>query len=281
MTYKLDNIAELVEKMPAFPTSVQRILDLTSDINSDPRELVAVIEHDPVLVMKILKLVNSPYFSLSQKITSVNHAVVNLGFNTVKHLAVSAAIMGSLPRKSEAGFDMSAFLLHSLATASIAKLIAGKLSVSLTESYDYFICGLLHDFGKIIFAHFMPLDFQRALFMAKENKIPLQEAENDIFFINHTEAGSILAEKWHLPPNLYEPIRHHHNILYPSSLLTDVVRTANRMSKELKIGWSGNSDTAEFPLRITEHFGMDVNDILGALGDVHAEVEKVSIFITL
>ena len=110
----------MVERMPAFPISVHRVVELTSDINADPKELVAIIEHDPVLLMRILKLANSPYFRLSQKITSVNHAVVIVGFNTVKNMALSIAAIGVLRLKTTAGFDMEGFLLHSLSTATIA-----------------------------------------------------------------------------------------------------------------------------------------------------------------
>ncbi len=91
------DLLEIVEKMPVFPRSVHRVIELTSDINSDPRDLVEVIEHDPILIMKVIKLVNSSYFGLAQKITYVNHAVVYIGINTVKNLALSAATLGVLP----------------------------------------------------------------------------------------------------------------------------------------------------------------------------------------
>ena len=267
--------------MPAFSMTVQRVLELTSDINSDPKDLVAVIEHDPVLILKIIKLVNSPYFGLSQRITSVNHAVVHIGFNTVKNLALSAAAIGALPRKSEAGFDMDAFLLHSLATATIAKLFAKKLHIQTKESFDYFLSGLLHDFGKIVFAHFMPFEFHKALLIAKEKEIPLHEAENEIFKINHTQIGSLLGEKWHLPSNMLESLKKHHYHDSGRLLLTDVVSAANEISKELKIGAGGNNIVEKLPGEIINLFGADVKGIIAALGDVRAEVEKVMIFITI
>ena len=275
------DIVSMVERMPAFSMTVQRVLELTSDINSDPKDLVAVIEHDPVLILKIIKLVNSPYFGLSQRITSVNHAVVHIGFNTVKNLALSAAAIGALPRKSEAGFDMDAFLLHSLATATIAKLFAKKLHIQTKESFDYFLSGLLHDFGKIVFAHFMPFEFHKALLIAKEKEIPLHEAENEIFKINNTQIGSLLGEKWHLPSNMLESLKKHHYHDSGRLLLTDVVSAANEISKELKIGAGGNNIVEKLPGEIINLFGADVKGIIAALGDVRAEVEKVMIFITI
>src|ERR1035437_1151040 len=107
------DLPAMVEKMPAFTQNVLRVIELTSDINSDPKDLVEVIQCDPILMMRILKLVNSPYFGLAQKISSINHAVVYIGINTVKNLALSTAIIGVLPRTNAAGFDMDGFLRHS------------------------------------------------------------------------------------------------------------------------------------------------------------------------
>jgi len=281
MGIKRQEIADMVEKMPAFPRSVHRVLDLASDINSDPKDLVEVIEHDPVMILKILKLVNSAYFGLSQKITSVNHAVVYIGLNTVKNLALSTAAIGTLPRKNEAGFDMDAFLLHSLSTASIAKLFTKKMNIQSKEAFDFFLSGLLHDFGKVVFAHFLPGEFQKALLIAKEKGISLFEAENEIFNIDHTEVGSLLAEKWQLPSNLIEALKSHHCFEGDRLLVTDVVSASNRISKELKIGHSGNDLVEKLPIEIIGRFGNDIDGIVDALGDVKAEIDKALIFINL
>jgi HD-like signal output (HDOD) protein len=80
-------LGQAVERMPAFPRSVQRVLELTRNINCPPKEIVGVIEKDPVMTMKIFKVINSAYYSLPNKITSVGQSVVYLGINTVKNLA--------------------------------------------------------------------------------------------------------------------------------------------------------------------------------------------------
>lgn len=271
----------MVERMPAFPHSVHRVLELTSDINSDPKELVEVIEHDPVLILKILKLVNSAYFGLSQKITSVNHAVVYIGLNTVKNLALSTAAIGMLPRKNEAGFDMDAFLMHSLSTAAIAKLFTKKMHIQSRESFDYFLSGLLHDFGKVVFVHAMPTEFHKALLIAKEKGIPLYEAESEIFSIDHTQVGSLLAEKWQLPSNLVEALKGHHRYEGDRLPVTNAVSAANQISKELKIGYSGSDLVERLPDEITDRFGTDMTVIVEALGDVKTEIDKAMVFINL
>ena len=79
-----EQVVEMVDKMPAFPESVQQVLELTGDINCSPRELVRVVEHDPVLTGRILKVVNSAYFGLSRSISSVKEALAFIGLNTLK-----------------------------------------------------------------------------------------------------------------------------------------------------------------------------------------------------
>jgi len=273
------DLPAMVEKMPAFSQSVHRVIQLTSDINSDPKALVEVIQHDPILMMRILKLVNSPYFGLAQKISSINHAIVYIGINTVKNLALSAAVIGVLPSTNAAGFDMDGFLRHSLSTAIIARIIARKSGVQERDVFDYFLSGLLHDFGKIVFAHFLPHEFQKALALAKEEGIHFYEAEQRVFTVDHTQIGSLLGEKWNLPSHLVACLRQHHDHDQEHSLIIDAVSAANQISKELKLGDSGESMIENIPKRISDLFGMEMAGIIASLGDVNGEMEKAMVFI--
>ena len=168
-------LGEAVERMPAFPKSVQKILELTRDLNCSPEVLVQVIENDPVITMKILRVLNSAYYRLPSKITSINHSVVFLGLNTVKNIALSIAAIGNLAKKNAAGFDVGQYLLHSLSTAAIAKHLCGK--VGGADPMDCYVAGLLHDFGKIVFAQFMPEQFKMALEKSPADNIALFTAE--------------------------------------------------------------------------------------------------------
>lgn len=273
------DLLEIVEKMPAFPRSVHRVIELTSDINSNPKELVEVIEHDPILIMKILKLVNSAYFGLAYKITSVNHAVVYVGINTVKNLALSAATLGVLPRTNNAGFDTNAFLLHSLSTAIIARIFARRLKIQEREEFDFFLSGLLHDFGKIVFARYMPREFRQALQMVKEEGLPLSEAEQQMFATDHAQIGSVLGEKWNLPSHVIACIRDHHSHDREGSMIIDAVSAADQISKELRIGFGGERMIEKLPERILERFGTDMQSVIDSLGNINAETEKALIFI--
>ncbi|MHB8092316.1 MAG: HDOD domain-containing protein [Syntrophales bacterium] len=269
------DILTLIEKMPAFPQSVQRLMDLTSDINCPPREVVDVIQRDPVLMMNLLKLVNSSYFGLSQSVTSVNHAVVYIGINTVKNMALLTAALGVLPRKNKAGFNIDDFLLHSLSTAAISKTLAKKVAVPERELSDFFLCGLLHDFGKIVFTNFLPGEYQKTLLVAKEQGLPLYEAEMQVLETNHAQVGSLLAEKWRLPSPVVECIKNHHCRDSRQQLMTDAVFAANQISKKTGTGYSGDNIVQELPDKIYDLLGAeDIENVILSLGDVTATLDK-------
>ena len=119
-------IAKMIGEMPAFPRSVQQVVELTGDINCAPRELVRVVEHDPVLTGRMLQLVNSAYFGLSRRIESIKEAVVFIGMNTLRHMALTLAAVGALPPVNKAGLNMDDYLRHSLAVGAVSRWIATR-----------------------------------------------------------------------------------------------------------------------------------------------------------
>jgi putative nucleotidyltransferase with HDIG domain len=237
--------------------------------------VVDVIEHDPVLLMRMFKLVNSPCFGLTQKITSVSHAVVYVGINTVKNMALSTAALGALPRRNEAGVNIDDFLLHSLSTAAIAKILAKKIETPAQELANFFLCGLVHDFGKIVFTTFLANDYKKTLLFAKEKGIPLHAAEMEVLGTDHAQVGSLLAEKWRLPSSVVECIKNHHSLDTRQHTLTDAVFAANQLSKKLEIGYSGDGIVQELPDRIYRLLGMpDIENLVSSLGNVNASLDK-------
>lgn len=220
------------EKMPAFPKSVQKVLELARNIDCDAKEIASVIEKDPVMTAKILKVLNSPYYNLPSKITSINRSIVYLGFNTVKNLALGIASIGVLPKENKAGFDIQQYLSHSLFVAGLARILYGRLAPK-GDSTESYIAGLLHDFGKVVFAQFMTEEFRQALELSKTEGIPLYLAERKVLGADHCLMGSMLAEKWQFPEALVDAIRHHHDESCLGSDTLICVIAANFLSKRL------------------------------------------------
>ena len=269
-------LAAAVDSMPAFPKSVQRILELTRDVNCTPKDLVHVIDKDPVVTVKVLRAVNSAYYSLPKQITSINHAVVYLGFNTVKNLALSIAAIGMLPASNAAGFDGQQYLIHSLSTAGIAKQLA--LRVDGAEPMDCFIAGLLHDFGKVVFAQYMSQEFRQALQISQLNQSSLHVALTELIGADHSVVGAMLVEKWRFPADLIETIRHQHTPELMDTPMIACVFAANQISKKLAFGFGGNAYIDELPPSIVQRLDGTLDDVILSLGDLSGVFEDARLF---
>lgn len=265
-------LSDAVERMPAFPKSVQKILELTRNLNCSPKELVQVIEKDPVMTVRILRVLNSAYYSLPNKITSVNHAVVFLGLNTIKNLALSIASVGILPKQNAAGFDVNQYLQHSLTTAGIAKHLSSRIGGS--DPMDCYVAGLLHDFGKVVFAQFMPEQFKMALDKSLQDNVPLFLAETATIGTDHTVVGSMLAEKWQFPQPLIDSIRNHHDEDAGVTVMGACVFAANEVSKKMKFGYAGSLCIENFPASVENYFGGNVGELILSIGD--SELSRIA-----
>ena len=269
-------LAAAVDRMPAFPKSVQRILALSQDTRSTPRELAQVIDKDPVLTVRLLKVVNSAYFRLPKQINAIGHAVVYLGFNASKNLAIGMAAIGMLPDDNAAGFSWHDYLLHSLATAGIAKQLAAR--VGDADPMDCFVAGLLHDFGKVVLARFMPAQLQRALEISRANNSSLHLALREVLGADHATVGAMLVEKWRFAPSLIETVRNQYGPEPQDSAMIACVFAANQISKQLNFGNAGNPFVSELPLAVARRLGGPLENVILSLGDLGPMFEEAKLF---
>ncbi|MCL2879605.1 MAG: HDOD domain-containing protein, partial [Treponema sp.] len=143
-------IEEYIGNMPSLPTTVAKVLEVCNNPHTSPADLNHVISLDPVLVGRVLKLINSAYYGLGQHVTNLVRAIIMLGLNTVKNLALSSAVMGNLKTgKNSQGLDMEGFWRHSLCVGVAAKMLAKQRGIESKQREEYFTAGLLHDIGKI------------------------------------------------------------------------------------------------------------------------------------
>ena len=269
-------ISDAVAKMPAFPKSVQKILELTRDIDCRPKDLVSTIENDPVMTVKILKVLNSSYYNWPNKITSINRAVVYLGFNTLKNLALSVAALGMLPKEGIAGFDIQRYLLHSLTVAGIAKQLCGRLGAG-SDPMDCHIAGLLHDFGKLVFARFMPQEWAAATALSRNDALPSYLAERNIIGVDHAVVGAMLAEKWQFPQALADSIRFHHDAEGADAVMVACVFAANQLARQAAAGADDNA-IEELPPQLAARCGGSLAELAASLGDLSRIVEEAKLF---
>ena len=261
-----------VDALPAFGPTVQRIVALSKEMHCAPRDMVHVIETDPVVMIKVLKVVNSAQYGYGKNITSVNQAVAILGFNTIKNLALGIADAGILPAKNVGGFDAKRYLLHSLTTAAVARLLAAQRPDA--DSQDYYIAGLLHDFGKVMISQYKPSRFRQAMDTALWEGSALHMNLQSIAGMNHAQICAGLLEHWGFKETLVTAIRLQYAPESASSHLVASLYAANLISKALLPNESAVS-TNDLPDCVQRALGGSFSMVYNALGDLEAVVAAV------
>jgi len=269
-----------VDKMPSLPTTVGKIIQLAHDIKSSAKDILAVIQLDPVVAAKVLKLINSAYYGMPNRV-SLSQAVVLLGINTIKNLALSSAIVGQMGQGAVKikSFDQHRFWEHSLGTAIVAKAIGKTMGTDPATVDEFFVAGLVHDIGKLVMALFLPMYYSKALQYAQEKSLTGSDAEMATIGIDHSEVGSQLAEKWSLNPLLIDSIRYHHRPTEKVGTLTWVVHVANYF-----VAAQGYDNTGEYGGNTVEEaafpsIGLTREVVQGSLVNLPEEIQKATVFL--
>jgi len=193
--------------MPSLSTTVGKVMEICSRTDASPNELNKVISLDPVLTGQVLKLINSAYYSLVNKVTSLTRAITMLGMNTVKNIALSTAIIRTISSaKKSRALPTSKFWAHSIGTGVSARLLGEAKEIPPMEREELFLAGLLHDLGKVPFGD----EYSEVLNVAKVEQLPLVQVERHLMGIDHQEVGLMIAEKWKLNTVITECIGSHH-----------------------------------------------------------------------
>jgi len=192
------------------------------------------------LTVKILKIVNSAYYGFYREIGNVNHAIVILGFNEIKNIALAACIIGTFPASVSRLFNREQFWLHCLGVAFTAGLLS-KYTPGL-NSNDAFVIGLLHDIGIVVLDQHFNEVFLNVVQEAHTQQRPLVRVETEILGLDHAEIGGIVADQWELPVPLVRGIRYHHR---PSQggkedLSIHLAHLSNYFCHRHTLGYSGN-----------------------------------------
>lgn len=274
-----------IQNMPPLPITVSKILEITKDQNVSAQELNNVISLDPVLTGRILKLINSAYYSLPNQITSIVRAIIMLGINTVKNLALSTSVLNTVnKRENFNALDMDGFWRHSICVGVISKTFANKQKVDIKAQEEYFVAGLLHDIGKIPLNSQIPDKYIMAMTLSRQEKSPLFQAETKVFGINHTDVGITISKQWRLNPSLQETICYHHDFTMASDNLKKFVATislANIITNKAGIGFSGNKFPENKEKELFEVTGLSWDDIDDAESAAEEAIKKAEVFLKI
>lgn len=277
------DIDRFIRKMPSLSTTVGKVMEICSRTDASPNELNKVISLDPVLTGQVLKLINSAYYSLMNKVTSLTRAITMLGMNTVKNMALSTAIIRSVAgtKKSKA-LPTTKFWAHSIGTGVSAKMLGEAIGLPAMEREELFLAGLLHDLGKVPFGD----EYIEALTVAKRDQQPLRDVELDIMGIDHQEVGLLIADKWKLNTMITTCIGSHHDFesIADEELKMKIALVAlgNIYANIYDYGYAGNPFPAEGEIeKLLQYTNLSWKDYSGIGDRVVDEIHKAEIFLQI
>ncbi len=239
-----------VQEFRTIPVLLQRLLEALGNARLSLDEIAAFVSKDQALAARLLKTANSPFFGFSHKVATIKQALVLLGINAAKGLLLGVTLFHNLR-------GMEGLWAHSVGTACVAGVMARRQA--LTDQAAVFAAGLLHDIGKVFLMAKFSLEYRHVLSLAQERAIFIVDAEREIFDTTHAEAASWALEQWHLPAQLIEPIRYHHEPFLATMWCTEtaVVHVADILTRARGFGSGGDAlvplidENARAPLRLS------------------------------
>lgn len=269
-------LIESIGDLPTLPTVAARI---NAEMNNDAltaKSLGKIIADDTALASKIMRLSNSAFYGQAKQINNIDKAVMVLGFDTIRSLAMSVSIFSIFEKHIETCIDVEGLWRHSLGCAVAAKVLAGKSNKSLGD--EAFLYGIIHDIGKIVFISKKFKEFELVLQISKEKDIPGSDAEIEIIGFSHQAIGAMLLDHWNFPQEIIAGVKMHHTLdadlkkLSPSAAtLVRAVSVGNQMAKALSLGKSTDAKRQPIPEILWKFLGIKRDDLAALRNNINED----------
>jgi putative nucleotidyltransferase with HDIG domain len=273
-------LIQRIQELPTLPATIMKIMELVENESSTSDDLARVISKDPPISSLILKLVNSAFYGHLRQISSINHAIVILGYTTVRTMALGVSIFSSSSTRKGKAFDRNRFWVHSIGVATITRRIATYTPArDGLDMESVFLSGLLHDIGKIIFDTYFNKEYAEVAETAVNKRQWIGDVEMSTFGLTHTEAGYYLAQKWQFPPTVIAAINLHHD---PSKCATEseramasMVNLADHLCRKAGIGYGGDNEVPQLDEGTLSFLGINAEILARVAEDVEKDREMI------
>jgi putative nucleotidyltransferase with HDIG domain len=271
---EIQRIIKDIKSLPTLPGLISKLGALTEDNKVSALEIARLVSMDQVLSAKVLRLVNSAFYGFSRRVSTVSNALILLGVNVVKSLAISSSIFEIMEKNVVGLWE------HSMGVAVAANIISRELK--LPEPEETSTAALLHDIGKVIVKINLEEDYSLLTFRIKEKELTMVEAERELFDTDHAEIGEWIAQTWLLPEKLIEPIACHHNVEKSAvqRTKTAVVHIADILIKASAFGYSGDDIVPQIQPAAWNKLGITepvLEEIIEKVEDKLVEVKQFSL----
>lgn len=287
--HELLRIFDAAEDLPTLPEVALRLQEVVDDPNSSAVDVARIIEDDPAIATKVLKVVNSVFYAPSrgEDITQLTPAIARLGFIAVSNIALSTSVFRAFSRAQKPAFDRREFWRHSVCVGIVTSVLydfcANHVNQRITRDIAH-LSGIVHDMGKILFERYANPEFHQAIKSAQVEDIPVIKEEARFIGMGHDQTGAWLASKWKLPLDIQAVIRWHHDPLAcpdeKFSSLVKLVHMADYICHNQKMGDSGNPSPT-YDHRVREELKLTPDKIGEIMGIVDGETANSEILLSL
>jgi putative nucleotidyltransferase with HDIG domain len=282
---RYQRIIQDLGQIPTMPTIAAKVMQIVNDPHSSAEDVAKFISRDVALTSKVLRLANSAFYGIPRTISSVNSAIVILGFNTIRSLVLSASVLKVFPQKPglAASFDRKAFWKHSfmvgIASRMVAQIYRKKKLVDMETAFS---AGLLHDIGKIILEQFSNEDYVPVLKAAREQGLPLVVVEKSMLGMSHADVSGMLVDKWQMPNELKGPIVNHHSPMEDkaSQDMACIVHYANHLCHVKGSGCMDNETYAPLIKDVEAVLGLGITEE-SLLEELEKHIQEAEPFFSL
>jgi HD-like signal output (HDOD) protein len=258
------------------PDTYMRLNALIQDPDSAIDDISAVINTDPALATRLLRIVNSPFYGFPSQINTISRAITIIGTRELTHLVLATSVINAFRGIPPSLINMDEFWRHSFATAITARLLAEECGQRATERF--FIAGLLHNIGSLVLYQSMPELAGEAIRSAEFGHEVLFEAERRVIGFAHTDVGYALARAWHLPHSLQEVARYHHQPSKAEDFPVDVaiVHVADILVSSVPFGHCGDNHVPPLDPAAWELLGLNELQMPLILQQVDEQIDRLS-----
>ena len=205
----LKQVVTSVHSLPSLPTIYTRLMTVVQSPDASAKDIGDIIAQDLGMSAKILQLVNSSFFGVKRRVSNPAEAVVYLGIETVRALALTVSVFSQFDTRRVPSFSLETLRDHGMSVAALARQIASSLKLPKIQIEDAFLGGLLHELGRLVLACNYPAEYEKVIQCAQRKAIPIKEAELETFGTTHAQVGAYLLWLWGLPDAIAEIVAHY------------------------------------------------------------------------
>ncbi|MEF3696159.1 HDOD domain-containing protein [Desulfolutivibrio sp.] len=260
-------------ELASFPDIYFKLKEEMDSPKSSVGRITALISRDVSLSAKLLRLANSPLYNFSGAVDTIDRAVALIGMDQISTLALGVTAINYFKGIPPELVDMRSFWRHAISCGLLAKLLANAVGINNVERF--FVEGLLHDAGRLILFKKMPYASTDALLYARENRVPVVEAERATFGYIHTDVSKPLLAHWRFPGGISDGINHHHSPAEAGNpQQAAIIHVADLLANAMDIPVGNLYVLPPFEASAWETLGIDMQMLPGILTEFEEQAAK-------